>query len=180
MAHRELESLLGRPLAPAPNLSKGFHPVLFGMMKKWAPRKQAVLIAENPEVIPAVNTHLGGDWDLECLGYGGDRGETYDLDLNILHDFPGQHAVVLSQSLLEHVSRPSIAIENMVRMVEPGGIVVIHTVNPPCGYHAYPIDCVRFFPDFWYDLAKYIPYELVWFREEKLNHFAVLRRPEAA
>jgi SAM-dependent methyltransferase len=180
MADPDLEKWLGLPLVPAPNLSRGFHPVLFAMMKKWAPSKRALLVSENPAVIPSVQGQLGQDWEVECLGYDGSRGQSYELDLNVLHCFEQTYSVVLSQSLLEHVSRPSIAIENMVRMADPGGIVVIHTVNPPCKYHAYPIDCVRFFPDFWYDLAKYIPYELVWFKEENLNHFAVLRRPEAA
>jgi len=146
---KDLNAMLGGPLAPAPNLSKGFHRVLFGMIEKWAPRKDLLLIAENPEVIPSVQSHLSGLWDIAC---------------------------VMSQALLEHVCRPSIAIENMLRMTEPGGVVILHTVNPECGYHAFPIDCVRFFPDFWADLAKYLPFELLWFKEHHQNHFAAMRR----
>lgn len=173
-----LESLIGLPLIPAPNLSKGFHQVLLGMLMKWAPSKKALLIAENPEVVPAVKGAVGDDWQLDCLGYKGLVGESYEVDLNVLQDFPTTYPAVMSQALLEHVSRPSVAIENMIRMVDPGGVVILHTVNPGCGYHAFPIDCVRFFPDFWRDLAQYIPYELLWFREDVLNHFVAMRRTE--
>jgi len=56
-----LESLMGKPLVKAPNLSEGFHLVLFGMMAKWAPSKRALLIAENTNVIPSVKGVLGQD-----------------------------------------------------------------------------------------------------------------------
>jgi len=173
---KDLDAMLGGPLAPAPNLSKGFHRVLFGMIEKWAPRKDLLLIAENPQVIPSVQSHLSGLWDIDCIGYGGAKGEGFSLDLNILGNFDREYACVMSQALLEHVCRPSIAIENMLRMTEPGGVVILHTVNPGCGYHAFPIDCVRFFPDFWADLAKYLPFELLWFKEHHQNHFAAMRR----
>ena len=172
----DLDALLGLPLAPAPNLSKGFHHVLFAMIEKWSPQKELLLIAENPEVIPSVQSNLSGVWDIECMGYGGNKGESYDIDLNVLTNFDRQYACVMSQSLLEHVCRPSIAIENMLRMTSPGGVLVIQTVNTSCGYHAFPIDCVRFFPDFWTDLVRYLPCELLWFRDHGQGHYAALRR----
>jgi hypothetical protein len=151
-------------------------PVLFGMIQKWAPKKDVLLIAETPGVIPSVQSYLGGGWAIDCMEYEGLKGEAYSVDLNVLQDFDKQYACVMSQALLEHVCRPSVAIENMLRMTVPGGIVVLHTVNPGCGYHAFPIDCVRFFPDFWKDLSRYLPFELVWFRERHPNHFVAMRR----
>jgi hypothetical protein len=170
------EKLLGLRPVPAPNLSKGFHPVLFEMLKEWAPRKELLLIAEPDAVIPAVKGYLDQEWEVECLGYEGSRGEAFDIDLNVPSTYDRQYAAVLSQSLLEHVCRPSIAIENMLNMTHTGGILVIHTVNPGCKYHAYPIDCVRFFPDFWHDLQKYLPFKLRWFRNEALNHFVAMEK----
>ncbi len=175
-ANANLEHLMTQPHVKAPNLSGGFHRVLFEMMSKWAPSKKALLIAENPDVIPSVKGALGQDWEIECLGYQGKTGETYDIDLNVRQDFEKVYPVVLSQALLEHVCRPSIAIENMISMLEIGGVLVIHTHGPEAGYHAFPVDCVRFMHDFWTDLTKYIPYELLWFGETGPHHFAAMRR----
>ena len=171
-----LESLIGRPLVKAPNLSEGFHPVLFGMMAKWAPRKEALLIAENLNVIPSVKGALGQDWKIDCLGYGGEKGEAYEVDLNVRQEFEAKYPVVLSQAMLEHVCRPSVVIENMVSMLEVGGVLVVHTVGPGFPYHAFPIDCVRFMCDFWTDLARYVPYELLWFHEMGTHQFAAMKR----
>jgi len=172
-----LESLMGKPLVKAPNLSEGFHLVLFGMMAKWAPSKRALLIAENTNVIPSVKGVLGQDWEIDCLGYEGATGEAYDVDLNVRQVFEAKYPVVMSQAMLEHVCRPSVVIENMISMLEPGGVLVVHTVGPPFPYHAFPIDCVRFMNDFWSSLAEYIPYELLWFNERDSHHFVAMKRP---
>ena len=77
--------------------------------------------------------------------------------------------------MLEHACRPSVVIENMVSMLEVGGVLVVHTVGPGFPYHAFPIECVRFMCDFWTDLAKYVPYELLWFQEMGTHQFAAMK-----
>jgi len=54
--------------------------------------------------------------------------------------------VVISGYVMEHVEAIWLWIDELVRLLKPGGMLVIitHTSFP---YHAYPIDCWRIMPD---------------------------------
>ena len=159
----------------APNLSKGFWDTQFDMLDRWGIGKECCLIAENPDVIPVFKTRWPGT-EFTCLGYDARDCSVYDHDMNVLFNYGKQFDSVFSQALIEHLSRPSIAIENMVNLCKPGGVVVIHTVEPGFQVHRYPVDCVRFLDDFWKDLCRYLPIELVQFNKHKFHVFAAYRR----
>lgn len=149
---------------PANNLSKGFHGVLFAYLKQYhKANDQLLLIAENEAVLPVFNSYFPA-LDITCQGYGGEKGEEFH-DLNIHRAYMPQYNLVLSQALLEHICMPCVAIRNMADLLHKEGYIFIHTHNLKMGYHAFPVDCVRFHKDFFVELQKYIPIKLIEFDE---------------
>ena len=54
--------------------------------------------------------------------------------------------VVISGSTLEHTKYPWLIMDQMSRILRPGGRMCV--TAPYCwGYHAHPIDCWRIYPD---------------------------------
>jgi len=159
----------------APNVSAGFHGLLFKYLEHYGIGKTCMLIAEPPEVIPVFEAHFPGV-AFSTLGYAGDTAEVYEQDLNVLVEPKATFDSLLSQATLEHVCRPSIFIENLARMCNKKGIIVIHTVGPDCILHRIPIDCVRFLKDFWFDLPKYLPIELLAHTELGVHQFIAYRK----
>lgn len=168
---------------PAPNLSGGFHGVLLEYLRTFVPPggKSLLLVAEPPEVVP-IFEHLR-EWSrIDTLGYGGDRGQTFERDLNCRWDqLDGpRYDAVLCQAVLEHLCRPCVAVENLIGLLHPGGHLLLHTVMPGFPYHPFPIDCCRFFIDWFADLCRYIPATLEQYDYWDSHCCAVLRRKEAA
>ena len=142
---------------PANNLSKGFHGILFEYLKEWTdPQDNILLIGENEDVIPVFKERLKYG-KIDTMGYNGEKGETYNIDLNILQEFKEGYHIIFSQALLEHLCRPSVAIENMVNLCYYGGCIILHTHSPLFPYHAYPVDCCRFHKDYFKEMEKYLP-----------------------
>ena len=93
--------------------------------------------------------------------YLGNCKKNYVLDLNTPIKIEKQCDSVFSQALLEHVCNPMMAIQNMANLCNVGGTIVIHTVGPGFKIHRFPVDCVRFLPDFWTEMCRYIDIELL-------------------
>jgi len=70
--------------------------------------------------------------------------------------YPETFQVVVSSSALEHDPCFWITFWEMVRVVEPGGLIYI-CVPSQGKYHAHPVDCWRFQPDCWLGLAEWCP-----------------------
>ena len=102
--------------------------------------------------------------------------QEYDYDLCVypVMQNPPKYQAVLHQSLLEHVVDPVSVIKNLNDFLVPGGIQVIQTVNIYCSLHRYPIDCLRFFPDFFENLEKYIAVKCITTFMENGSIYAVL------
>lgn len=80
--------------------------------------------------------------------------DIYDSDLLTFqaaseYMFPipnNQYDVVISGQVIEHVSKIWLWMQEVARVVKPGGLVI--TINPVSWpYHDYPIDCWRIYPD---------------------------------
>lgn len=68
--------------------------------------------------------------------------------------------VVISGQAFEHVEFFWILIDEIVRVIKPGGLICI--IAPSRGYeHRYPVDCWRFYPDAFRALARYAGLELL-------------------
>lgn len=163
----------------APNLSGGFHGVSFAQIKKYfKPDNHILLIAEQPKVFPTFKAHFPSATVFN-IGFEGQHGEEYVLDLNKDHCFVNDFDIVFSQALLEHICNPFQAIKNMSKLCKNGGHIVIHTVNSQMPLHRYPIDCLRFFEDWFKDICNYLPIELVEYDEWGAHCFAVYKKLEA-
>jgi len=99
----------------------------------------------------------------------------YDLCRYPIMENPPKYQVVLHQSLLEHVVDPVSVIRNLNEFLVPGGIQVIQTVNIYCSLHRYPIDCLRYFPDFFSNLNRYIDVDCIETFMENGSIYAILQ-----
>lgn len=160
---------------PAANASCGFHGILLAMIEYYGPGKNVLLLSEPPDVLPVFQERFP-QTSFEITSYSGRLCEEYEFDLNIFTPSEKKYDIVFSQATLEHISRPSIAIENMVERCYVGGFVIIHTHGPECPLHRFPIDCVRFLRDFYFDLEKYIPARVEAFSEVGVHQFIVYTR----
>lgn len=162
-------------------LGAGFHGVLIDYINTYKTKdaKKIVLVAESKEAANDLKAAFPWAEISNLVDYSDkDTGSDYDVDLNLKQNFNSNYDVVLSQALLEHVSNPFMAVENFVDLLKKDGIIVLHTHNCKMPYHGYPIDCVRFQKDWFEDLPKYLPVEMVDFLEADVHMFCVYRRVE--
>lgn len=159
----------------APNLSHGFHGVLLEYIHKYYKKNSSMLmLAENKDVNYIFEREFSGI-KIKNNCYSGAKGEEF-IDLNRKQDWTPKYDFVFSQALLEHVSRPCVVLENMVDSCLRGGMIIIHTQNIQMGYHAVPIDCLRFFQDWFVDMQKYLPIKMVEWNEFGPHLFCVYKK----
>lgn len=66
----------------------------------------------------------------------------------------GQFDCIVSQAMLEHLIDPYMHMRDMENHLAPSGFLIVHSVTPGFDYHRYPVDCVRFFPDWFEEVGK--------------------------
>lgn len=160
---------------PAPNLSHGFHGIIFQYIKEHYVKGQSLLmIAENANVNYLFEKEFQGIL-ISNNCYQGEKGEVF-IDLNLIQNWTDKYDFVLSQALFEHVSRPCVALENMSNVTKVGGKIIIHTQNPEMDYHAVPIDCLRFFKDWFVNMQTYLPIRLIEWNEFGPHLFCMYER----
>ena len=163
----------------APNTSGGIHGTLIQYIKRhYQPGDSLLLAGENENVIPIFRYYLPELGTIDNLGYSGDRDCEY-FDLNLIRGFTPTYNICFSQAVLEHVCMPNNVIQNLADYTLEDGYIVLHTHNQCRPYHPYPIDCLRFFMDFFVDLQNYLPIVLIEYREwswaqEIADHIGVL------
>lgn len=69
--------------------------------------------------------------------------------------------LVASHAMIEHLLNPYRHVMDCHDLLNPGGYMIFHTVMPGFQYHRYPIDCLRFFPDWFEEIAKRLDAEVV-------------------
>jgi hypothetical protein len=82
-------------------------------------------------------------------------------DVDYKWNFEEQHPVIdhnidliVSQAIFEHLLNPYKHLKDLSELVAPQGFVLIHTVMPDFPYHRFPIDSLRFFPDWFEESGK--------------------------
>jgi len=95
-------------------------------------------------------------------------GGMHDMDFNWNYELPppselanSQFDLIISQAMLEHLVDPVKHFKDLVSMLRPGGHFVVHTVLPGFFYHRVPIDCFRFYPDWFEEMAKRCSLEII-------------------
>jgi len=80
----------------------------------------------------------------------------FDFEWNFENDrpenIPSDFDLIVSQAMFEHLIDPYKHFRDLANLLKQGGHLVIHTHVPGYTYHRYPIDAVRFFPD-WFELS---------------------------
>lgn len=66
----------------------------------------------------------------------------------------GKFDCIVSQAMLEHLIDPYMHMRDMENHLAPAGFLIVHSVTPGFDYHRYPVDCVRFFPDWFEEVGK--------------------------
>jgi SAM-dependent methyltransferase len=98
-------------------------------------------------------------------------------DVNYKWDFEenpprmGQFDLIISQAILEHLINPYKHVQDLVRLLLPGGYLIVHSVIPGFWYHRFPIDTVRFFPDWFQEIAKRLDLSVIKKRIKKTHIF---------
>lgn len=95
------------------------------------------------------------DIDVENIVTAG-IGDDMDFQWNYEEEPPemGKFDLIISQAMLEHLLNPYKHVVDLSQMLNPGRKLILHTHIPGFPYHRYPIDCVRFFPDWFETVAK--------------------------
>lgn len=73
----------------------------------------------------------------------------------------GPVSCIMSQAMLEHLIDPYKHVCDCFGLLEPGGYLIIHTVMPGFHYHRYPVDCLRFYPDWFEEVATRLDAKVV-------------------
>ena len=69
--------------------------------------------------------------------------------------------LIVTQAILEHLLNPYKHVQDLSSLATQKGYILIHTVMPGFYYHRYPIDSVRFFPDWFEEVAKRLDLRIV-------------------
>lgn len=121
----KLEQKISRVLLPGEyNTDKSYYVKLFGI---------------NPSDI--VTAGIGGDMD-------------YEWNFEVEPPEMGKFDLIVSQAMMEHLLNPYKHVADLSELLNPGGILIIHTHIPGFGYHRHPVDCVRFYPDWFEETAE--------------------------
>lgn len=85
-----------------------------------------------------------------------------DVQWNFEADPPAQsnYDCIISQSMLEHLIDPYKHVRDCAYLLNDGGHMILHTMMPGFNYHRYPVDCVRFYPDWFEEVAKRLSLEV--------------------
>jgi hypothetical protein len=85
--------------------------------------------------------------------------------------------MIISQATLEHLINPFKHFCDLASLVDEDGYLIIHTVLPGFFYHRVPIDCFRFYPDWFEIVSEKLGLEIV---DKQISVFSItykFRRP---
>lgn len=162
-------------LSGLPNESRMYH----GPLIKWAADlkpSQVLLAGEKWLMTPIIKEAVGADLVVTTGLEDADHIWDFNQDLPESFRFNGTaYDVAICQAILEHIYNPYHFIEELACLIKDNGHMLFHTHTPGFGEHRYPIDCLRYFPD-WFE-AIAVPLELDVVRwAERNNHIFVMYR----
>jgi hypothetical protein len=83
-------------------------------------------------------------------------GTDHDHQWNFEDDPPtglDQFGLIVSQAMLEHLIDPYKHVRDCAKLLDADGVAVFHTPSPGFQYHRHPVDCQRFYPDWFEEVA---------------------------
>lgn len=65
-----------------------------------------------------------------------------------------KYSLIISQAMMEHLVDPYKHMKDLASLLEEEGYLIVHTVMPGFMYHRHPVDTIRFFPDWFEEVAS--------------------------
>lgn len=81
-----------------------------------------------------------------------------------------QFGLIVSHAMIEHLFDPVQHVRDLISLLEPGGNLILHSVLPGFFYHRVPIDCYRFYPDFFESVSSRLGLSVV---EKQISAFNI-------
>ncbi|WP_017942193.1 MULTISPECIES: bifunctional 2-polyprenyl-6-hydroxyphenol methylase/3-demethylubiquinol 3-O-methyltransferase UbiG [unclassified Thioalkalivibrio] len=78
----------------------------------------------------------------------------YHWNYNDVPPAMGTFDLIISQAMLEHLIDPYKHVTDLSAQLNPGGHLILHTHPPGFPYHRHPVDCIRFYPDWFEETAN--------------------------
>jgi len=135
--------------------SRTIRGVIVAQIAEFAPDPSRVLLAGeyNRDKSYYVDLFARPNVELTTAGIGGDMDFEWDYEF----DPPGMNGefdLAISQAMLEHLLNPYKHLSDLAGLLDKNGVLIAHTHVPGFPYHRFPVDCVRFFPDWFEESAK--------------------------
>ena len=151
--------------------------VYHGEIIKWAMdiHPQRVLFAgENKETAEQLKQIIKADF-VFTTGLGGT-----DFEWDFEKEPPAieeNFDLVVSRAILEHLLNPFKHVLDLSSLLQESGYLILHTVMPGFPYHRHPIDSVRFFPDWFEEVAQRMKLEIVKKKISDTHIFYMYQKP---
>ncbi|MCK4866792.1 MAG: methyltransferase domain-containing protein, partial [Alphaproteobacteria bacterium] len=115
--------------------------------------RSVLLAGEGAEAKAAYASVIGASPDIVVTaGLHDDADHRWDFE-DVPPEIEGFQCVV-SHAMLEHLVDPYRHMRDLGNLLAPGGQLVVYTVTPGFPYHRHPVDCMRFFPDWFEEVGK--------------------------
>jgi len=119
-----------------------------------------LLAGERRSARPAYSRISGIPVDrILTAGWHDDMDFQWNYEKNPPQEIP-QVDLIASQAVIEHLVDPFKHLADCYNLLKPGGHMVFSTVIPGFQYHRYPVDCLRFFPDWFEGVARRLDAEV--------------------
>jgi hypothetical protein len=152
----------------APNTSAGYHGLLYQWWEHYGLGKQCLLMSESNNVKTVFeNTYpntkfITTDYFVELTSDLHPDSGGCDILWDLYKEIPdtleeSTFTSIISQATLEHLHNPIDTLRKLCRLLEYNGLLFLHTHLPNYAYHAYPKDYLRYWPDWFVDMAISIP-----------------------
>lgn len=115
--------------------------------------EKILLDGDDKSVVDQFRKKFGFDKaDIVTAGKQGNFDFDWDFEEDYPENMPKNFDLTVSQAMFEHLIDPYKHFKDLANLLKQGGRLVIHTHIPGYTYHRFPVDTIRFFPD-WFELS---------------------------
>ena len=151
---------------PLPNISGGFHPIVWQLISTHGLGDRCLLVSESNAVKPTLREAFPSvifstsDLYPELLNNGKQQASV-DFIWDVCNK-PDPELInspfnsIICNAMLEHVIAPTTAIFNMMSLLKTNGYLYLMTHTPSYHYHECPRDYVRFHHDYFQDIPDFL------------------------
>jgi SAM-dependent methyltransferase len=131
--------------------------IYHGTLIKWAQDlklNKTLFVGDTKEVTKILKDKIDAK-EAYCAGLSHFIEVDFNWDFEEDNTIPkAQFDGVFSQAMLEHLIDPYKHVKDLSDLLCKNGALFIHTQTPGFQYHRHPIDCLRFYPDWFETVAK--------------------------